>query len=223
MTLEQGSRTWAALNKGGPEERQSGRERLRVGRGAWPARPAQASQPPGRQAGPRASGIRDGGRVTPWVAHLILFNLDVFSLFPCPIILTTFPADLWSNSQLFSSADIYSFNRGLKYHSNFHLLGWIRSSSPSSYSPCSHQDAVCSCPACSPLTRVSPLSPPCSPSHTQGYPCRLTRSSRELLGLLWDRLHVTFSSIPAPLGSQGVVMGLKPQEEGGESRGKPGF
>ena len=135
------------------------------------------------------------------------------------IILTTFPADLWSNSQ---QCRYSLFNCGLKYHSFTCWDGFAHPLPP--HIPCApNQDAACSCPACSPLTRVSPLSPPCSPLHTQGYPSRLTRSSRELLGLLWDRLHVTFSSIPAPLGSQGVVMGLKPQEEGGESRGKPGF
>ena len=139
------------------------------------------------------------------------------------IILTTFPADLWSNSQLFSSADIHSLT--VVSSTTLTFTCWDGFAHPlPPHIPCApNQDAACSCPACSPLTRVSPLSPPCSPLHTQGYPSRLTRSSRELLGLLWDRLHVTFSSIPAPLGSQGVVMGLKPQEEGGESRGKPGF
>lgn len=66
------------LNKGA-RKMSGGRDRLRVGK--EPEQPDQptVSKSPSRQAGPRASGIRDGGRVTP-CGPVSSYSIWMFSL-----------------------------------------------------------------------------------------------------------------------------------------------
>lgn len=70
--------------------------------------PRYQSPEAGRLAGPRASGIRDGGRVTPCVARLF-YSIWMFSLcFHAPTILTTFQL-IYGVILSFSAVQIFTF------------------------------------------------------------------------------------------------------------------